>query len=346
MAVAEMMDVVNGQPQQNQQALALYNEAQQAMTQDDFDTARRKLKEAHQLDPQDMLILDAYGAFLAEAGPQQESVAALQLAVQQQPDKGFEKYMYLGQLLDAEDAISSIRKGVDVLQQQIATLDGDDKEEGNEQLAGALCALAERLLGNTDQLDTVAPECEQLLDRAQHIFPDSPEPLQVLASLRVEQQQPEEALQHLRTSMQKWFPSLQSMMAESDAHSRDSNEEDDVTDEADDEVTAPLPSFEFRFETAKLLIELDETTEAAVQILDSLIEEDDSVPNVWYMLAMCLLGGGQTEAAAEALQHGQKLLRKQSDTDDLAQDFCDLKVAIDEAAQERGQDQKVTPAAS
>lgn len=42
---------------------------------------------------QDMLILDAYGAFLAEAGPQQESIAALQLAVQQQPNEGFEKYM-------------------------------------------------------------------------------------------------------------------------------------------------------------------------------------------------------------------------------------------------------------
>ena len=63
-----------------------------------------------------------------------------------------------------------------------------------------------------------------------------------------------------------------------------------------------------------------------MQILDSLIEEDDSVPNVWYMLAMCLLGGGQTEAAAEALQHGQKLLRKQSDADELAKDFSDLKV--------------------
>ena len=86
--------------------------------------------------------------------------------------------------------------------------------------------------------------------------------MQVLASLRVEQQKPEEALQHLRTSMQKWFPSLQSMMADSD----DSNEEEDATDEADDEVIAPLPSFEFRFETAKLLIELDETTEAAVQV--------------------------------------------------------------------------------
>ena len=63
-----------------------------------------------------------------------------------------------------------------------------------------------------------------------------------------------------------------------------------------------------------------------LEILDSLIEEDDSVPNVWYMLSMCLLGGGQTEAAAEALQHGQKLLRKQSDADDLAKDFSDLKV--------------------
>ena len=84
-----------------------------------------------------------------------------------------------------------------------------------------------------------------------------------MASLRVEQQKPEEALQHLRTSMNKWFPTLQRMVADSDA---DSNEQDHATDGADDEIMAALPSFEFRFETAKLLIELDETTEAAVQV--------------------------------------------------------------------------------
>ena len=50
------------------------------------------------------------------------------------------------------------------------------------------------------------------------------------------------------------------------------------------------------------------------------------MPNVWYMLAMCLLGGGQTEAAAEALQHGRKLLKKQADAEELAKDFSDLKV--------------------
>lgn len=44
---------------------------------------------------QDMMILDAYGAFLAEAGPQREGIAILQEAVRQQPHEGFEKYMYV-----------------------------------------------------------------------------------------------------------------------------------------------------------------------------------------------------------------------------------------------------------
>lgn len=56
---------------------------------------------------------------------------------------------------------------------------GDEREEANEQLAGALCALAERLLGDAEELDSVAAECQQLLDTAQQLFPDSPEPLQV-----------------------------------------------------------------------------------------------------------------------------------------------------------------------
>lgn len=89
--------------------------------------------------------------------------------------------------------------------------------------------------------------------------------LQVLASLRVEQQKPDDALQHLRESMQKWFPSLQRMMAESNSD-RDEEEEEKAMQDEEHGLDAQLPSFEFRFETAKLLIELDETTEKAVQV--------------------------------------------------------------------------------
>jgi len=88
---------------------------------------------------------------------------------------------------------------------------------------------------------------------------------QVLASLKVEQQKPEEALQHLRKSMQKWFPSLQRMLADSDSDKDEEEEENDM-EEDDENLDAQLPSFEFRFETAKLLIELDETTEKAVLV--------------------------------------------------------------------------------
>ena len=87
----------------------------------------------------------------------------------------------------------------------------------------------------------------------------------MLASLRVEQQKPEEALQRLRASMQKWFPSLQRMLADADSQDSDEEEQKEVG-EAEDLLDAQLPSFEFRFETAKLLIELDETTENAVQV--------------------------------------------------------------------------------
>jgi kinesin family protein 5 len=41
----------------------------------------------------------------------------LQKAVALSPDTGFEKYMYLGQLLEGEEAVAATQKGVELLQQ-------------------------------------------------------------------------------------------------------------------------------------------------------------------------------------------------------------------------------------
>lgn len=41
----------------------------------------------------------------------------LQRAVQLSPDAGFEKFMYLGQLLEGAEALAATQRGVEVLQQ-------------------------------------------------------------------------------------------------------------------------------------------------------------------------------------------------------------------------------------
>ena len=51
-AVASLSADVAASAVQNQEAVALYDEAQQAMAQDDFEVARRKLQQAHQMAPQ------------------------------------------------------------------------------------------------------------------------------------------------------------------------------------------------------------------------------------------------------------------------------------------------------
>ncbi len=77
---------------------------------------------------------------------------------------------------------------------------------------------------------------------------------QALAALRAQQGFPEEALATLRQSIARWLPPVP----------------DGDADEAAMDATclAEPPGFEFRFETAKLLLDLDETTDVAVRILE------------------------------------------------------------------------------
>jgi hypothetical protein len=79
---------------------------------------------------------------------------------------------------------------------------------------------------------------------------------------------------------------------------------DDAGDDASDgewvDVDADLPSYEFRFECAKLLLELDDTTDAAVGVLERLVAEDDSVPDAWHLLGLAYYAGGELDAADEA----------------------------------------------
>jgi hypothetical protein len=110
----------------------------------------------------------------------------------------------------------------------------------------------------------------------------------VLAGLRAEQGASEEALALLRKSIACWLPAEPA----ADADAADADEDEMLGDGA---LSEP-PSFEFRVVTAKMLIDLDDSTETAVRVL-----EVCSAPAFVIALCTCYLAPMQPTAPAGCL---------------------------------------------
>ena len=122
--------------------------------------------------------------------------------------------------------------------------------------------------------------------------------MQVLASLRVLQGRSDEALEALRQSMAIWRRDRKGTAGGGD------DQADDRATEFEGEYDV---SFEFRFECAKLLLELDESTDAAMDVLEELLEERDDVADVWHLLALANHGCCEFDRALEMLDRAEAL---------------------------------------
>ena len=270
---------------------------------------------------------DAYGMALAEFGDPDDAIATLKKAALLRPNEGFEKFMYLGQLLDdAAAAATCTRQGLAIIEHQSSLGDPD----ADERLCGAMCALVEQLLAAADDVEDVADECDGLLRRAAEADVTSAEPMQAMASLRSLQGRTEEALEALRRSVATW----RSKRGGRDVDPDDENDNDGAIEiEGEYEV-----SFEFRFETAKLLLELDENTEEAVMVLEELLNERDNVVDVWHLLALANHGACNFDRALELLDHADALNEKQGGAEHVVADLMELRSAVTESKERWEQD--------
>lgn len=75
-----------------------------------------------------------------------------------------------------------------------------------------------------------------------------------------------------------------------------------------------MPSFEFRVASSKLLLELHEW-EWAQELLQSLLEEEDSIAEVWYLLSFAFVNGGDPHGALDTASMSRRLLEKEGITD-------------------------------
>ena len=195
-------------------------------------------------------------------------------------------------------------------------------------------------------------ECESYVSLALKINDTDGEPmvdaLQTAASLRLSQKRTTEAIGFILRAYEKMktgCEALAKLVGLDDSKSKRSAELVEV-DAADS-----LPSFEFRCQTVKLLLECaapsteDDADQkpqaswksieqerikcynASIHVLGSLMAENDEVPEVWYLLGCAYLGSGNKElarhywsSALEMLTNFQKELEKESEEGDMEND--------------------------
>lgn len=271
-----------------------------------FEMAQLFCQRALDLEPENLEILDMMGNICMELGDAEKAKQVFLNAVGLSPDKGHAKYMCLGQIHCKEEALHYYQKGLDVMihtcqrQTQVsgAANFSDEMEVTTKDISAAFCSIAEIYLTDLCMEEGAGDKCKEAITKALEYQASSPEALQLMASYLFSMEQPQEGKEYLMKSLASWLPSLQ----KNEGRVQEADEEDLV------ETT--LPPYESRIPTAKLLIEAEDL-ELATEVLEGLLEEDDEVVQVWYLLGWVCFLQAKESAEEEAFKDSARTyLRK------------------------------------
>eukprot|EP01122_Echinamoeba_exundans_P000655 TRINITY_DN1057_c0_g1_i4.p1 TRINITY_DN1057_c0_g1~~TRINITY_DN1057_c0_g1_i4.p1 ORF type:complete len:266 (+),score=78.00 TRINITY_DN1057_c0_g1_i4:439-1236(+) len=207
------------------------------------------------------------------------------------PNDGASKYMLMGQMLSGPESLLAFTKGCEILRKDLRAKAnrGAAKLMGVKQkLIAGLCSIAELYMTDLCEQDDAEQQCDKVLNEALKLDKNNYEALQLLASFRISQQNNPAAVEALRASYNLW---------------KDLEPTDDK-----------MPSYEFRVATSKLLLELQEW-EWAQELLQTMLEEEDSIAEVWYLLSFAYVNGGAPHEALETGEMARRLLEKAGITD-------------------------------
>ncbi|KAL7514167.1 hypothetical protein ACHAXN_013269 [Cyclotella atomus] len=172
--------------------------------------------------------------------------------------------------------------------------------------------------------DTVSKDKMMDVENNDALTPPPPDALQTMANLRMSQSRPQDALDCIFKAYDRMKVGCEAMATLVGLGKDDDEEEVDGAKEKARELievdaASSLPSYEFRCQTAKLFMEIASVfgceekksssdnnnnatmkcAEAAIQILGSLMAENDEVIEVWYLLGCAFMASSppQVESA-------------------------------------------------
>ncbi|XP_053569991.1 uncharacterized protein LOC128660260 [Bombina bombina] len=265
----------------------LLEKTQECLDNFNFELAQMFCQRALDMEPNNLEILDMMGNICMELGNIEKAKQVFLKAVELSPDKGHAKYMYLGQIHCKEESLQYFSKGIEVMisafqiqpQAAGAARLPEEIEVTTKDISTAFCSVAEIYFTDLCMEEGASDKCKEAIQKALEYEPNSPEALQLMASYLFSMEQPQEGKDYLLKSVAQWLPSLQ-------------KKEEELLDQDQaipELLETALPPYESRITTAKLLIEA-ESFELAAEILEGLLEEDDEVIQVWYLLGwVCYL---------------------------------------------------------
>lgn len=303
----------------------LLDKAQECIDKFEYEMAQKFCQRALEMDPDNVRALETSGSLLTDLGNVEAAKQCFGRAVHLCPDKGYSKYLNLGQLFEGAQSVECFQKGIELMMVEKQSKEAQEVEaacgggvEGptDRDVSNAYLSIAEIYMTDCCFDDDAEEKCGANIDKAIAVDPDNPDAHLLRASYLMTQQNTQDAKETIKKSVSLWLPDFQAA--------------DQPGASSSSMIECPQ-SFESRMSTGKILIEVEEY-ELANEVLETLIEENDECVDVWYLIgwANYLLGDDGKDTARSYLNKAKKLYKKTKCDD------ADLEKHIDELLEALG----------
>ncbi|XP_071803089.1 uncharacterized protein [Asterias amurensis] len=276
----------------------LLSQATDCMDTFNYELAQKFLQRAIEVEPDNLQVLECSGNLLIEVGELEKAKQCFGRAITLSPDAGHSKYMYMGQLFEGDEAVEYFKTGIELMKKEKERQEkepeaacADDKTTvvTNGDIASAYCSMAEVYLTDSCLAADAEERCKECLEKAIETDKDSAEAYQIMASYWLSKDDKEKAKKFIEQSLSLWLPKMKAI------------EEDELSSDGPtfDPLNPCSMTYQNRIGTAKILMEL-EMNEIAEEILEGLLQEDDQVIQVWYMLGLMNVEKKTEESKAPA----------------------------------------------
>ncbi|KAL4235922.1 hypothetical protein ACF0H5_004312 [Mactra antiquata] len=283
----------------------LLDKAQDCIDRFEYELAQKFCQRALEMEPDNVRVLETSGALLIDLGNLEGAKQCFGRAVVVSPNEGYTKYMNLGQLFEGAQAVECYQKGIELMisekekreTEEVAAACGSDKTDISvRNISDAYLSIAEIYMTDCCFDDDAEEKCHTSIEKAISIDLNNPDALQLMASFLITKERNQEARENIKKSVNLWLPDFK------------------ASEQPEASTSMPMEcsqSFESRLAAGKILIEVEEH-ELAIEVLETLLEEDDENIDVWYLIGWSnhLLGEDGKDNARSYLTKAKKLYVK------------------------------------